>query len=1038
MKEGKCPFCSVEPDRVFHEGENVLGLWDKFPVSDGHALLIPKRHVEDWFKATSTEQVELAQAISVARDAVLARYQPDGFNIGINVGEDAGQTVMHLHVHVIPRYRNDVEDPTGGVRMVIPNKGNYLAVREAMPAYDPASATAPISIDRNRDGLICGGDDPLLPHLREQLDQATQADIAVAFVKDSGVRLIMEHLRDLLDRDGRLRLLTGDYLGLTDPEGLHRLLDLEGDIQIRAYECRGTSFHPKAYIFRNRHRPHVAFVGSSNLSAMAMREAIEWNYRIVSSRESGFQSIVNGFEDLFRDSRTREVTRSWICDYAARRTSMVSMPASVDVEEGVLEPIPEPHSVQIEALAALEKTRDEGNRAGLVVLATGLGKTWLSAFDTCRPEFSRVLYVAHREEILTQAMSTFRRIRPGDSFGRYTGKEKIANASIVFASIQTLGRQQHLQRFDPEDFDYIIVDEFHHAAARTYRHLLDHFSPKFLLGLTATPERTDGGDLLALCGENLVFRLDLVEGIRRALLCPFRYFGVPDEVDYTNIPWRSGRFNDEALTDSLATRRRAENALEQYRTHGGKRTLAFCCSQRHADFMARFFCRHDLRAVAVHSGEGSAPRASSLARLQEGELDIICAVDMFNEGVDLPQVDTVMMLRPTESRIIWLQQFGRGLRRPDDQKVLTVIDYIGNHRVFLLKPQTLLDLPSGDAHLERALNALQEDNLELPPGCEITYELKAIEILRGLLRRPSSKEVMTYFLKDFQERHGERPRAVEAYHEGYSPRSVRQAFGSWHGFLDHADCLQPAEQKAVKHFGTFLGTLETTPMTRSYKMLLLQAMLNQDAFPGEISIDKLAAAFSNLASRSALLTQDVGRKRLEDSSRLKRMLETNPIKALVEGRGTGGNSYFEYVNEVLRTNLDVPNAMRDEVRQLVRELVDWRLAEYLDRPARSDDSSSQHFTCSVGHANGRPILFLPDRTSTPGLPSGWTSISANGEDLEAKFTKTTLDTIRRPGTTKNVLPEILHNWFGPDAGRPETQFKVTFEQNEDHWLMTSE
>ena len=228
-------------------------------------------------------------------------------------------------------------------------------------------------------------------------------------------------------------------------------------------------------------------------------------------------------------------------------------------------PVPEPHAIQQEALEALEQTRSERNAAGLVVLATGLGKTWLAAFDTDRFGAKRVLFVAHREEILRQALDTFRRIRPEATLGLYTGTEKDPSADVLFASIQTLGKKAHLRNFGSNAFDYIVVDEFHHAAARTYRQLIDHFKPEFLLGLTATPERTDGGDFLALCGENLVYRCDLLEGIERERLAPFRYIGVPDEVDYASIPWRSRRFDEKALTNAIATQERAANVFDQYR-----------------------------------------------------------------------------------------------------------------------------------------------------------------------------------------------------------------------------------------------------------------------------------------------------------------------------------------------------------------------------------------------------------------------------------------------------------------------------------------
>ncbi|MBM4094555.1 MAG: DEAD/DEAH box helicase, partial [Planctomycetes bacterium] len=325
----------------------------------------------------------------------------------------------------------------------------------------------------------------------------------------------------------------------------------------------------------------TAFVGSSNLTWPALQGGVEWNYRVLrADADRGFAEVAAAFEDLFVHPKTRPVDIDWIDAYRERRGS-VPPQRVVEVIEESPEPPPAPHFIQQEALAALKATREAGNEAGLVVLATGLGKTWLAAFDSASEEFRQVLFVAHREEILAQAMQTFRRIRPRARLGLYTGKEKSPDAHVLFASIQTLGRTHHLGQFAREQFDYIVVDEFHHAAARTYRRLIEHFTPRFLLGLTATPERMDGGDLLALCQENLVFRRDLVAGIEAGLLCPFRYFGVPDDVDYSNIPWRSNRFDEEELTKAVATTRRAQDALEQFRQRAGSRTLGFCCSQRH-------------------------------------------------------------------------------------------------------------------------------------------------------------------------------------------------------------------------------------------------------------------------------------------------------------------------------------------------------------------------------------------------------------------------------------------------------------------------
>ncbi|MDP7069265.1 MAG: DEAD/DEAH box helicase, partial [Candidatus Peribacteraceae bacterium] len=435
-----------------------------------------------------------------------------------------------------------------------------------------------------------------------------------------------------------------------------------------------------------------------------------------------------------------------------------------------------------------------------------------------------------------QAMNTFRIIQPEAHLGKYTGLERSISAELVFASVQTLSRKEHLENFETNEFDYIIIDEFHHAAARTYRKIIDYFEPKFLLGLTATPERTDGGDLLGLCGENLVYSCDMSRGIELGLLSPFHYFGVPDEVDYTNIPWRSTRFDPKALENALATQARAENALEQWREKGGpeSRTLAFCCSMSHADYMADYFTKAGVRSVAVHSGAQSSPRASSIEKLKKGDLDVVFAVDIFNEGVDIPNIDTILMLRPTESRILWLQQFGRGLRKFENKPRLNVVDYIGNHRVFLNKPVALLGLSGNHREIQQALEQLENEEYELPPGCNVTYDLTSIDILRGLLRIPNSEGALSLrdWYVEFRERTGRRPRAIESFHEGYNLRIAQRRYGSWHGLVGEEGDL--SENEITIRDTTawqFLLQLENTPMTKSFKILVLLAMLNNDKLP---------------------------------------------------------------------------------------------------------------------------------------------------------------------------------------------------------------
>ena len=1033
MSEPKCPFCDPPAERVFYRDSLVIGLWDGFPVTPRHALLIPVRHTPTWFEATDQEKLMLLRSIDIARSAIESHGPVDGYNVGFNSGAAAGQTVFHLHVHVIPRRHGDSEDPRGGVRHVIPSRGNYLSVRD-----DGRSGTIAPVTDA---ALVTGASDPFLPHLTHQLALARSADFAVAFTMRSGLELLHAHLQALLDRGGMLRILTGDYRGTTDPDALIRLLDLSGNIECRVYETDaagsgavfGGSFHPKAYLFSHQDGSSTAFIGSSNLSRTALTTGVEWNYRVLESRDrAGIAEVRAAFQRLFRDTHTRELTPDWIDAYRARRPDALTEAVRLSTEVPIEPPpdVPTPHRIQQEALEALRDTRASGKRAGLVVLATGLGKTWLSAFDSL--SFKRVLFIAHREEILGQALATFRAIRPEDRLGRYSGTQKDSSAPVLFASIQTLSRVAHLRKFDPEEFDYIIVDEFHHAEAHTYRKVIDYFRPNFLLGLTATPERSDGADLLALCDDTLVYRCDLTRGIREALLCPFRYFGVPDTVDYRNIPWRSRRFDEDELTQAVATRARAENILDQYRKRAGRRTLAFCVSQRHADFMRDFFLRNGVSAKSVHAGASSDPRATSLDALREGAINVLCAVDMFNEGVDVPELDTIMMLRPTESRIVWLQQFGRGLRRSSDDKKLTVIDYIGNHRSFMLKPQALFDLPAGDRAVLSLLARLERGEEVLPPGCEVTYELEVKHIFQDLLRRSDDAvELLTRRYQDFLELLGTRPTASEMFREQYNPRAMKGPHGSWLGFVRDQKGLTPSEEVAHEQIRSFLDALETTEMSKSYKMVTLLAMLNRNELPGRLAVDELVTEVADMARQHLRIEADLG-EAATDPKALKRLLLAQPIPAWCEGRGTGGVSYFALENDTLRFLPPVTPGSMASARDLIREILDWRLAEYFSRGS-SPGPSPEEYPLKVIRSGERPILMLPDRKNATEVPAGWTEVIANGRRYSANFVEIAVNVLRQEGSDDNVLPALLTGWFGEDAGKPGTRHRVRLLRSGSDW-----
>ena len=455
--------------------------------------------------------------------------------------------------------------------------------------------------------------------------------------------------------------------------------------------------------------------------------------------------------------------------------------------------------------------------------------------------------------------------------------------------------------------------------------------------------------------------------------------------------------------------------------------MAFCVSQRHADFMAEYFRTHGRQAVAVHSGETSAPRAQSLELLSAGKLDVICAVDVFNEGLDLPELDTVLMLRPTESRIVWLQQLGRGLRKTADDKVLKVIDYIGNHRAFLLKPQALMGLGPGDHEIFNFIEKAKDGPIEIAPGCFVTYDLRTIEIVRGLLRLGGDRrEALRRYYEDFRDQHGIRPTATEAFHDGYDPGFARRQGSSWFGFVSDRGDLTADQRGVLDRHGALLDELETTPMTRSYKMLVLLAMLNRDAFPGAISLDDLSAGVIDVASRHPTLKAELG-----EVADVPGLLERNPIDAFVGARGTGGVAYFAYEDGVFRTTFEVQSVDRPLLQEMAREIVDWRLARYLQRT----EPKAEGIVCAVKQSNGRPMIFIHAREEHPELPLGTTPLLIDGVPHEADFVKIALNVIRKSGEEGNVLPGIMRSWFGPDAGQPGTSHQVALTQTTEGWTL---
>ena len=562
-------------------------------------------------------------------------------------------------------------------------------------------------------------------------------DIAVAFIFKPGLELLKVGIEAALYRGASIRVLTTDWHSSTQPEALQMLLEYSqdeshrGSLDVKIYSHPSNGFHPKAYLFHAGNQQSVGFVGSSNLSrsGLLIGQNVEWNYQL-----SNPEAAIEEFATLWDGEYTKYLTQEFIDEYSDRYEEDLGPGTLTDPPIQISHDGPTPWLIQEEALAALVSTRMEQHHSGLVVMATGLGKTWVAAFDTTRPSYSKVLFIAHRQEILDQTQKVFEQINPDRSIAFYDSSKPTETFDVTLGMVQTLAN--HVSKLDPDTFDYIIVDEFHHAQARSYKKLIHHFQPDFLLGLTATPFRMDNKDILELVNDNLVFEATLAEGINRGFLCPFTFKSIKDVAEYENIPWRNGKLDPDELANAIETKERAEQIYEEWKELDGleRKAMAFCQSKTHADFMHGEFTKRGIPSIAVHSDSPPGTREQALTDLENGKIKVIFSVDMFNEGVDLPELDIVLMLRPTYSTVIFLQQLGRGLRTIDanPDKRLDVLDLVGNHRSFLHRYQILASFYGAkEPSFAEAVNIVAKNDSEmLPKGCEIIADVEVIDLMK--------------------------------------------------------------------------------------------------------------------------------------------------------------------------------------------------------------------------------------------------------------------------------------------------------------------
>lgn len=528
--------------------------------------------------------------------------------------------------------------------------------------------------------LLSNGEEKIISVIRKELENCDEFIISAAFITEGGVALILEQLRILEEKGIRGKILTGDYLDFTEPKALKRLLKYKNiELKILPKE----KFHAKGYFFRHGNM-WTMIIGSSNLTQTALTVNFEWNLKINSLTEGKTaKDILENFYNIF--DRLPKADLEMIENYEKIYNLSKEYRQKYQKKENIFEEKKIiPNIMQKEALKNLEELRKTSDR-GLLISATGTGKTFLSCFDVKKVKPQRMLFIAHRKTILQKAKETFESIIKNKKMSLYNGEDN--SADYLFAMIQTLNKKEHLEKFPKDYFDYIVIDEVHHSGAKTYQNLINYFQPKFLLGMTATPERTDDFDIYELFNHNIAYEIRLYDALRENLLCPFHYFGVSD------ILIEGKEIDEKTTIKNLVIDERVEHIIEKSRYYGyrGEKLhgLIFVSRTEEAKILAEKFLERGINAAALVGEDTETTREKTVEKLEQGKLEYIITVDIFNEGIDIPCVNQVILLRPTESAIVYIQQLGRGLRKYKDKEFVVILDFIGNYEKNFLIPTAI-------------------------------------------------------------------------------------------------------------------------------------------------------------------------------------------------------------------------------------------------------------------------------------------------------------------------------------------------------------
>lgn len=651
-------------------------------------------------------------------------------------------------------FKDDLVYDGGKILEGILNKlnSNYtdlsLELKEIMPSTRLTQST-----------LFVGGNEGLSldSELRKEILSADRVDLLVSFIKWKAIVILRDAFREFTNKGGRLRVITTTYMGATDAKAIQELSEFPNTKIKVSYNNDNERLHAKAYLFYRNSGFHTGYIGSSNFSRSALTDGLEWNVKVTTKEiphiidkfQKTFESYWNNPEfELYDSSKFEDLGKALLQSRIGKSTQEIVN--FFDLK---------PYHYQSEILEKLKIERTvHSSYRNLVVAATGTGKTMISAFDFKaylkeNPQ-AKFLFIAHRIEILRQSLHTFRNVLKDQNFGELYGDGyHPTQKNAVFATIQTLSNQ--IESFsNPEYYDYIILDEVHHASASTYQKVINYYHPKILLGLTATPERMDGKNILTDFNHRIAAEIRLPDALNNKLLCPFQYFGISDSVDYSRIKWNNGRYDTEELTNVLtANDFRVRDIIKNLQSYTKDfkevRAIGFCASIKHAKFMKQKFENVGLAAECLTS-ENSIDRVDIIHRFKAKEINYLFVVDIFNEGVDIPEIDTVLFLRPTESLTIFLQQLGRGLRLHEGKDALTVLDFVGQARKefdYENKFRALIGKTNTTVQ-----NEIEKDFPNLPLGSSIVLEKQAKEYILENIRHATdmNKRKLIRLIQNFQ------------------------------------------------------------------------------------------------------------------------------------------------------------------------------------------------------------------------------------------------------------------------------------------------